>query len=110
MLLERPGSNLYIVQQLCDFAAGSLLFMLFKLLRSLLFLLPAELSHDLGLKGLRLLHACGLLRLLAPRIEAAPCQLLGLEFANPVGCFLFDWNTDDIRCGFTTVLDPSRTS
>ena len=85
MLLERPGSNLYIVQQLCDFAAGSLLFMLFKLLRSLLFLLPAELSHDLGLKGLRLLHACGLLRLLAPRIEAAPCQLLGLEFANPVG-------------------------
>ncbi|MGA0805530.1 MAG: quinone-dependent dihydroorotate dehydrogenase [Pseudohongiellaceae bacterium] len=59
--------------------------MLFKLLRSLLFLLPAELSHDLGLKGLRLLHACGLLRLLAPRIEAAPCQLLGLEFANPVG-------------------------
>jgi len=59
--------------------------MLFKLLRSLLFLLPAELSHDLGLKGLKLLHALGLSRLLAPAIEPAPLQLLGLEFANPVG-------------------------
>jgi dihydroorotate dehydrogenase len=59
--------------------------MLFKLLRSLLFLLPAELSHDLGLKGLKLLHALGLSRLLAPTIDPAPLQLLGLEFANPVG-------------------------
>lgn len=59
--------------------------MLFKLLRSLLFLLPAEMSHDLGLNGLKLLHALGLTRLLAPRIDAAPLRLLGLEFANPVG-------------------------
>jgi dihydroorotate dehydrogenase len=85
MLLEWPGGNLYIVQQLCDQHPGFLPFMLFKLLRSLLFLLPAELSHDLGLKGLRLLHTLGLIRLLAPRIDAAPLQLLGLEFPNPVG-------------------------
>lgn len=59
--------------------------MLYRLLRSLLFLLSAERSHDLGLKGLKLLHSLGLVRLLAPPVEAAPRQLLGLEFANPVG-------------------------
>lgn len=85
MLLEWPGCNLYIVQQLCGKPPGFLPVMFFKLLRSLLFMLPAELSHDLGLKGLRLLHAVGLIRLLAPRIDAAPQQLLGLEFPNPVG-------------------------
>lgn len=85
MLLERPGRNLYIVHQLCDSPPGFLPSMLFSLLRSLLFLLPAELSHDLGLKGLRLLHALGLVRLLVPRIDAAPLQALGLEFPNPVG-------------------------
>lgn len=59
--------------------------MLYRLLRSLLFLLPAETSHHLGLEGLKLLHLLGLSKLLAGDIPAAPVALLGLEFANPVG-------------------------
>jgi dihydroorotate dehydrogenase len=59
--------------------------MLYPLLRSLLFLLPAETSHDLGLKGLRLMHQLGLSGLLRPAIAAMPVQLFGLDFGNPVG-------------------------
>lgn len=59
--------------------------MLYSVLRFLLFLLPAELAHDLGLKGLKLLHLLGLTGLLAPRIESEPVQVFGLEFGNPVG-------------------------
>src|SRR5690606_10822540 len=59
--------------------------MLYRFLRSLLFLLPAELSHDLGLRGLRLLYRLGLLRLLGAAAPSAPVQVLGLDFANPVG-------------------------
>jgi dihydroorotate dehydrogenase len=85
MPLERPGCNLYIVDQLCVFPSRPLASMLYSLLRSLLFLLPAEISHDWGLRGLKLLHKLGLSRLLAPQIPANPVRLLGLEFANPVG-------------------------
>ena len=53
--------------------------------RTLLFLLPAETSHDLGLKGLRCLHRLGLLGLLKPSIPVQPLAVLGLQFANPVG-------------------------
>ncbi len=59
--------------------------MLYALLRSFLFLLPAELSHDLGLKGLRLAHRCGLGALLRYEIPALPTTAFGLQFANPVG-------------------------
>lgn len=59
--------------------------MLYPLLRSLLFLLPAETSHDLGLKSLRLLHRLGLSGLLRPATGAAPVQVFGLDFDNPVG-------------------------
>ena len=57
----------------------------FWLARSLLFLLPAELSHDLGLKGLRFLHQCGLLGLFSPDVAALPVTVFGLQFSNPVG-------------------------
>jgi dihydroorotate dehydrogenase len=53
--------------------------------RSLLFLLPAELSHDLGLKGLRFLHQFGLIGLLRPKVQALPLAVFGLQFTNPVG-------------------------
>ncbi len=59
--------------------------MLYSLLRSCLFLLPAELSHDLGLKGLRWLHRCGLTGLVRYPIPALPVTVFGLQFANPVG-------------------------
>ena len=45
----------------------------------LLFLLPAETSHDLGLKGLRLMHRLGLLGLLKPRIAEYPVAAFGLH-------------------------------
>lgn len=59
--------------------------MLYRILRSLLFLLPAETSHELGLKGLKSLHRLGLLRLLGPRPPDTPVRVFGLDFANPVG-------------------------
>jgi len=59
--------------------------LLFHILRACLFLLPAELSHELGLKGLRFLHRCGLLGLLKPEVPMLPCQVWGLGFPNPVG-------------------------
>ena len=59
--------------------------MLFSLFRFFLFLLPAETSHDLGLKGIRLLHRCGLLWLVRVPVAAKPTRAFGLDFANPVG-------------------------
>ncbi len=58
---------------------------LYAIVRFLLFLLPAELSHDLGLKGLRLLQRCGLLGLLRPALPAVPVRAFGLDFPHPVG-------------------------
>ena len=58
---------------------------LFSIVRPILFLLPAETSHDLGLKALRLLHSIGLVALLKPSIPAVPTRVFGLEFSNPVG-------------------------
>ena len=58
---------------------------LFVIARYFLFLLPAEMSHELGLKGLRLLHRFGLLWLLRPRLPAVPVTVFGLRFPNPVG-------------------------
>jgi dihydroorotate dehydrogenase len=68
-------------------AAGVLFLssLLFRLFRFLLFLLPAEVSHDLGLKGLRLLHRLGLSGLLRARARHLPVSCFGLQFANPVG-------------------------
>lgn len=59
--------------------------MLFRLLQSFLFLLPAEASHDLGLRGLRWLERLGWIGLLKPRIPARPVTVYGLLFDNPVG-------------------------
>ena len=59
--------------------------MLYSLFRNILFLLPAELSHDLGLKGLQWLHRCGLMGLVRYQIPALPTTVFGLPFANPVG-------------------------
>ncbi|MES2623909.1 MAG: quinone-dependent dihydroorotate dehydrogenase [Pseudomonadota bacterium] len=92
MALEwRPGND-YIVEQLCRLhllltppEAFFLSSFFFWLGRSLLFLLPAERSHDLGLKGLRLLHRIGLIGVFRPVIHNLPCTAFGLQFTNPVG-------------------------
>lgn len=88
MALEPRGLPHYIVEQLCHSAPQetlALASLLFKITRFFLFLLPAELSHDLGLRGLRLLHRCGLSDLLRQRVPAVPVTAFGLQFPNPVG-------------------------
>jgi dihydroorotate dehydrogenase len=58
---------------------------LFSIARFFLFRYPAERSHELGLKGLRLLHRLGLLGLLKHHVPAVPVMAFGLRFPNPVG-------------------------
>lgn len=57
---------------------------MYKLLRDSLFLLPAETSHHLALRSLKLLYKTGLLG--RPRVlPGRPVKVMGLEFPNPVG-------------------------
>ena len=58
---------------------------MYTLIRRFLFLLPAEFSHHLGLKGLKFLYWLGLTRLLAPRVMGKTIDAFGLQFKNPVG-------------------------
>lgn len=58
---------------------------LYSVVRFVLFLYPAERSHELGLKGLRLLHRLGLLWLVKYHMPTVPVVAFGLRFPNPVG-------------------------
>ncbi len=58
---------------------------MYTLIRRVLFLFPAEFSHNLGLRGLKLLYWFGLVSLLAPRVNDKPKQAFGINFRNPVG-------------------------
>jgi len=58
---------------------------LYTLIRRLLFLFPAEFSHNLGLKGLKLIYLLGLVSLLASRGKNKTVEAFGLQFSNPVG-------------------------
>lgn len=59
---------------------------MYSFIRSLLFRLPAETSHNLGLKGLKLAHKFGVLGLVAGAKPASqPAELMGLKLENPVG-------------------------
>jgi len=58
---------------------------LYTLIRRLLFLFPAEFSHNLGLKGLKLIYLLGLVSLLAFRGKNKTVEAFGLQFSNPVG-------------------------
>ena len=58
---------------------------LFAIARFFLFRYPAERSHELGLKGIALLHRMGLLGLLKVHVPAVPVPIMGLRFPNPVG-------------------------
>ncbi|MCB1046635.1 MAG: quinone-dependent dihydroorotate dehydrogenase [Calditrichaeota bacterium] len=57
----------------------------YPLLRSLLFQLPPEMAHGLGLHSLRLSEACGLAGLLAGPPAPRPLTRMGLYFPNPLG-------------------------
>jgi dihydroorotate dehydrogenase len=54
-------------------------------LRSLLFSLPAETSHDLALDCIGAAGRLGLARRMAAPVPPQPLQLMGLTFDNPVG-------------------------
>ncbi|WP_123710949.1 quinone-dependent dihydroorotate dehydrogenase [Sinobacterium caligoides] len=58
---------------------------MYKLLRSALFLMPPEMSHDISLKSMKLGNSLGALRLVAKSIEPQPLTVMGVEFPNPVG-------------------------
>jgi len=58
---------------------------LYKVLRSLLFQLDAELSHHLGLKGIKALDSLNLSKALYPTPDATPVEVMGLRFPNRVG-------------------------
>lgn len=58
---------------------------MYSTLRSLLFRLPAETSHDLALDAIGAAGRLGLARHLARPVAAQPVEVMGLKFDNPVG-------------------------
>lgn len=58
---------------------------MYKLFRSLLFLLPAEASHDLALFSLSVFYKTKLLRFINPKIHSTPVTVMGIKFPNKVG-------------------------
>ncbi len=88
MPLEPCGKPDYLVDELCLHPLSGICILssfFFAIVRFILFLYPAERSHELGLKGMRLLHRLGLLGLLRPHVPAVPVVAFGLRFPNPVG-------------------------
>ena len=58
---------------------------MYSFLRELLFKLPTESSHYLALDALRCAAKVGASQLLLPRVPAAPVNVMGIDFPNPVG-------------------------
>ena len=58
---------------------------MYNLARHLLFKLPAETSHNLALKGLKLSHKLHLLTPFIKKAPAKPVDVMGLQFPNQVG-------------------------
>ena len=58
---------------------------MYKLFRRILFLLPAEASHDLALFSLSIANKIGLLNLIASTPTQTPVTVMGIEFPNKVG-------------------------
>ncbi len=59
--------------------------MSYPLLNKLLFLLPPETAHAVGLGAINVSGKLGLSRLFWPPARSAPTRVLGLDFPNPVG-------------------------
>src|SRR6056297_1123091 len=60
-------------------------FQMYGVIRNLLFRLPPERAHNIALNGLDIANQLGLLGTLAPKIDALPVNVMGLDFPNPVG-------------------------
>ncbi len=59
--------------------------MFYKLLRELLFCLPAEASHTVALQAMAVSNQLGLSGLVAARSLGSPCTLMGIRFPNRIG-------------------------
>jgi len=59
--------------------------MSYSLLRSLLFQLPAEVSHELSLEWMSAAHRLKLLRPFVSSVTDMPVEVMGIRFPNPVG-------------------------
>jgi len=69
--------------------------MIYPLARRLLFKLDPEVAHGVALKGLRMADKLGLSRLLFPKFESKPVEVMGLKFSNPLGLAAgYDRNCD----------------
>ena len=58
---------------------------MYHIARQLLFKLPAEISHNVSLKGLKLAHKAHLLSPFVKKAHANPVEVMGLQFPNKVG-------------------------
>jgi len=58
---------------------------MYKFFRSFLFLLPAELSHDLSLFSLSVANKFGMLKSFQTQVEQTPITVMGIDFPNKVG-------------------------
>jgi len=59
--------------------------MLYRLMRTILFQLDGETSHNLGMKGIKLLNQLKLSSLLYSVPKTKPVEVMGLSFPNKVG-------------------------
>lgn len=59
--------------------------MSYSLLRTLLFQLPAEVSHNLSLDWMSAAHRLRLLTSFVPKVADMPVDVMGIRFPNPVG-------------------------
>jgi dihydroorotate dehydrogenase len=70
---------------------------MYSLAKPLLFALDAEKAHGLGLRAIETAYRLGLNPLLANKAKPLPIQLMGLDFANPVGLAAgMDKNADHV--------------
>jgi len=72
---------------------------LYKLMRNILFCLPAETSHTVALRAMDIAYHAHLSELLSPPASSLKCPLtvMGIEFPNPVGLAAgLDKNADHI--------------
>ncbi|WP_372810607.1 dihydroorotate dehydrogenase (quinone), partial [Litorivivens sp.] len=58
---------------------------MYSLLQKILFQLPTEASHNLGMTGISLADTFCLSRLVAPKRVDHPVEVMGITFPNPVG-------------------------
>jgi len=58
---------------------------MYKLVQKLLFLLPPEKAHHFSLSSLSVLNRLGLLKIIKPRFNGKPTEVMGIEFPNRIG-------------------------